>query len=52
MDDKEPRKAPIEYDEGGDKPTQGAFRITGLAIGIAAVVCIVLIALVATRGSL
>jgi negative regulator of sigma E activity len=50
MTDKEPRKTPIGYEDGPDKPTRGAFRITAIAIGVAAVVCLVLIAGVVLRN--
>jgi hypothetical protein len=50
MTDKEPRKTPIGYEDGPDKPTRGAFRITAIAIGVAAVVCLVLIAVVVLRN--
>ena len=43
MTEKEPRKTPIGYEDGPDKPTRGAFRLIALAIGVAAIVCIALI---------
>lgn len=50
MTDKEPRKTPIGYEDRPDRSTRGAFRVTALAIGIAAVVCLALIAVVVTRS--
>lgn len=50
MTDKEPRQTPIGYEDGPDKPTKGAFRITALAIAAAAVICLALIVLVVTRS--
>jgi len=49
MTDKEPRKVPIGYEDRPDKPTRGAFRITGLAIAAAAVF-LTLIAVVVMRS--
>ena len=51
MTDQEPRQTPIGYEDGPDKPTKGAFRITALAIAVAALVCLALIAVVVLRGS-
>lgn len=49
MIDKEPRKTPIGYEDGPDKPTRNAFRLITLTIGIAAIVCVVLIAVVISQ---
>ncbi|WP_167762509.1 hypothetical protein [Brevundimonas intermedia] len=50
MTQREPRKTPIGYEDGPDKPTKGAFRLIALAIGVAAVVCVGLIAIVVMRN--
>lgn len=50
MTDKEPRQTPIGYEDRPDKPTRSAFRITALAIGVAALVCLGLIVFVVTRS--
>lgn len=50
MTDHEPRQTPIGYEDGPDKPTKSAFRITALAIAVAALVCLALIAVVVLRG--
>ncbi|WP_428153455.1 hypothetical protein [Brevundimonas sp.] len=50
MTDKEPRKTPIGYEDGPDKPTRSAFRLIALAIAAAAVVCLGLIAMVVARN--
>lgn len=50
MTEKEPRRTPIGYEDGPDKPTKGAFRIIVLAIGVAGVVCLGLIAVVVLRS--
>lgn len=50
MTDKEPRQTPIGYEDGPDKPTKGAFRLTAVAIGVASVVCLGLIAVVVLRN--
>lgn len=50
MTEKEPRKTPIGYEDGPDKPTKGAFRLIALAIGVAALVCIGLIVMVVMRS--
>lgn len=50
MTDKEPRKTPIGYEDGPDKPTRSAFRIIALAICAAAVVFLAIIAIVITKS--
>lgn len=50
MTEKEPRKTPIGYEDGPDKPTKGAFRLIALAIGVAAIVCIALIVFVVKQS--
>lgn len=50
MTDKEPRQTPIGYEDGADKPTKSAFRITALAIGAAAFICLALIVVVVLRN--
>jgi len=50
MTEKEPRKTPIGYEDGPDKPTKGAFRLIALAIGVAAIVSIALIVFVVKQS--
>lgn len=50
MDDKPPRETPIGFDDPPDKASLGAFKISGIAIALAAVICLGLIALVVARS--
>lgn len=50
MDKKPPRDTPIGYEDAPDEVSKGAFKISGLAIAAAAVVCLALIALVIVRS--
>lgn len=50
MDEKPPRDTPIGYEDAPDKVSKGAFKITGLAIAAAAVICLAVIALVVVRS--
>ena len=50
MDDKPPRDTPIGYEDAPDEVSKGAFKISGLTIAAAAVICLALIALVVVRS--
>ena len=50
MDEKPPRDTPIGYEDAPDKVSKSAFKISGLAIAAAAVICLALIALVVARS--
>lgn len=50
MDEKPPRDTPIGYEDAPDKASKGAFKISGLAIAAAALICLALIALVVARS--
>lgn len=50
MDEEPPRDTPIGYEDAPDEVSKGAFKISGLAITAAAIVCLILIALVVVRS--
>lgn len=50
MDEKPPRDTPIGYEDAPDEVSKGAFKISGLAIAAAAVICLALIAVVVIRS--
>lgn len=53
MDKRQNSKPPIDFEEGPDKPSKSAFKISGLAIAIAAVICIgFIVVVVMQKGGL